>query len=238
MPTADCPDVRAYLRPKSHARTHPLPRGAFPDRHRLWRQRRAGAQDRNRRARLRPRGAQQPLGGFAPALQCRLWRQIARRLHAVIAFFEERRGRLYGFRWRDRADWKSCAPGATPAATDQAIGTGDGATTAFQLVKTYGAVYAPWTRTIAKPVAGSVLVAVDGAPLSEGWSCRRHHRHRDLRRRHRRRARRSPPAMNSTFRCASTATRWKSISRTSPPATFRRSRWWKSGCRQAASAAD
>ena len=59
-------------------------------------------------------------------------------LHALIAFFEERRGRLYGFRWRDRADWKSCAPDETPAADDQAIGTGDGATAAFQLVKTYG----------------------------------------------------------------------------------------------------
>jgi len=31
-------------------------------------------------------------------------------LHAVVAFFEERRGRLYGFRFRDRVDWKSCAP--------------------------------------------------------------------------------------------------------------------------------
>jgi uncharacterized protein (TIGR02217 family) len=30
-------------------------------------------------------------------------------LHAVIAFFEERRGRLYGFRFRDRADQRSCA---------------------------------------------------------------------------------------------------------------------------------
>ena len=28
-------------------------------------------------------------------------------LHSVIAFFEERRGRLYGFRFRDRTD---CAP--------------------------------------------------------------------------------------------------------------------------------
>lgn len=92
-------------------------------------------------------------------------------LHAVIAFFEERRGRLYGFRWRDRADWKSCAPGGTPSATDQAIATGDGATTAFQLMKTYGSVYAPWTRTIAKPVAGSVVVAVDGVPLAGGWIC-------------------------------------------------------------------
>src|SRR5689334_1780280 len=40
-------------------------------------------------------------------------------LHAVIAFFEERRGRLYGFRWRDRADWKSCAPSRPPAPSDQ-----------------------------------------------------------------------------------------------------------------------
>ena len=92
-------------------------------------------------------------------------------LHEAIAFFEERRGRLYGFRWRDRVDWKSCAPGATPAATDQAIGIGDGTTTNFQLVKTYGVTNAPWTRTIAKPVAGSILVAVDGTPLTEGWSC-------------------------------------------------------------------
>ena len=59
-------------------------------------------------------------------------------LHTLIAFFEERRGRLYGFRWRDRGDWKSCPPDETPAADDQAIGTGDGATAAFQLVKTYG----------------------------------------------------------------------------------------------------
>src|SRR5581483_3014062 len=65
-------------------------------------------------------------------------------LHAVIAFFEERRGRLYGFRWHVRADWRSCAPGATPAATDQTIGEGDGAMLAFQLVKTYGGSFAPY----------------------------------------------------------------------------------------------
>lgn len=83
-------------------------------------------------------------------------------LHAVITFFEERRGRLYGFRWRDHSDWKSCAPEGVPAAGDQAIGTGDGATATFQLVKTYGTAHAPWPREIKKPVAGSVLVAVAG----------------------------------------------------------------------------
>jgi uncharacterized protein (TIGR02217 family) len=89
-------------------------------------------------------------------------------LHAVVAFFEERRGRLYGFRWLDRVDWKSCAPAGTPAATDQAIGTGDGTTAAFQLARTYGGVHAPYARTIRKPVAGTVMVAVDGVPKVQG----------------------------------------------------------------------
>lgn len=89
-------------------------------------------------------------------------------LHDVIQFFEERRGRLYGFRWKDRTDFKSCAPQATPAAADQTIGTGDGAATAFQLRKTYGAEFAPYARDIAKPVAGTVLVAVDGVAQADG----------------------------------------------------------------------
>lgn len=82
-------------------------------------------------------------------------------LSAIVAFFEERRGRLYGFRWRDRLDWKSCAPSATPAANDQQIGIGDGATRVFQLGKLYGGLHAPYLRRITKPVAGSALVAVD-----------------------------------------------------------------------------
>ncbi|MGJ0510424.1 MAG: phage distal tail protein, Rcc01695 family [Methylocystis sp.] len=84
-------------------------------------------------------------------------------LSDVIAFFEERRGRLYGFRWRDRADFASCAPGASVAAGDQRIGVGDGAQRIFPLTKTYGGAFAPYVRSIAKPVAGSVRVAVDGA---------------------------------------------------------------------------
>src|SRR4051812_34471331 len=83
-------------------------------------------------------------------------------LHAVIAFFEERRGRLHGFRWKDWSDYKSCAPSATPSALDQEIGTGDGAAASFQLVKTYGSGFAPWTRSIIQPVAGTTLIAVDG----------------------------------------------------------------------------
>ena len=59
-------------------------------------------------------------------------------IHAVVSFFEERRGRLHAFRFRDAADWTSGAPGATPAATDQLLGTSDGTTATFQLVKRYG----------------------------------------------------------------------------------------------------
>jgi uncharacterized protein (TIGR02217 family) len=89
-------------------------------------------------------------------------------LSSVVAFFEERRGRLHGFRWRDRLDHASAAPGGAVTPLDQAIGTGDGAATAFQLAKTYGSVHAPYARVIAKPVAGSVRVAVAGVEQAQG----------------------------------------------------------------------
>ena len=77
---------------------------------------------------------------------------------ALTAFFEARRGRLYGFRFRDFADFKSCAPGEAVAATDQRIGTGVGARRSFGLSKAYG----DHERRIRKPVEGSVRVAVNG----------------------------------------------------------------------------
>ncbi|WP_296176529.1 DUF2460 domain-containing protein [uncultured Brevundimonas sp.] len=77
---------------------------------------------------------------------------------ALTAFFEARRGRLYGFRFRDFADFKSCAPGAAVAAGDQRIGTGDGTRRSFGLSKAYG----DHERRISKPVEGSVRVAVGG----------------------------------------------------------------------------
>jgi uncharacterized protein (TIGR02217 family) len=80
----------------------------------------------------------------------------------LLGFFEAREGRLYGFRFKDFADFKSCALNVSPAATDQVIGTGDGVTTAFQLVKAYGGV----VRDIAKPVSGTLKVAVDGVEVS------------------------------------------------------------------------
>lgn len=89
-------------------------------------------------------------------------------LQAVIAFFEERRGRLYGFRWRDRLDCCSAATGNVVSPLDQVIGIGDGTTSTFQLIKTYGGAFAPYARAIAKPVNGSVRVAVADSEMAAG----------------------------------------------------------------------
>ncbi|EHH02794.1 hypothetical protein ATCR1_23378 [Agrobacterium tumefaciens CCNWGS0286] len=83
-------------------------------------------------------------------------------LYEVLAFFEARRGELYGFRFRDPVDFKSCPPGETPAAIDQRIGTGDGVTAGFQLLKTYADAGGSFTRRIDKPAEGSVIVSVEG----------------------------------------------------------------------------
>ena len=87
-------------------------------------------------------------------------------IHLVIGFFEERRGRLHGFRWKDHLDFKSGAPGAAVSPLDQAIGTGDGAAARFQLVKRYGSGLRDYLRVITKPVAGSVRVAVGGQEVT------------------------------------------------------------------------
>ncbi|WP_232631669.1 DUF2460 domain-containing protein [Methylobacterium sp. Leaf118] len=89
-------------------------------------------------------------------------------LHAVLIFFEERRGRLYGFRYRDRVDHRSGPPSRAVAPTDQPLGLGDGTARVFALAKTYGAGPLPWRRTIAKPVVGSVRIAVDGIEVAGG----------------------------------------------------------------------
>lgn len=84
---------------------------------------------------------------------------------ALTAFFEARQGRLYGFRFRDFADFRSCAPSGTITPLDQGLGVGDGARTAFELSKRYGEGEAAPDRRIHKPVDGTVRVAVDGGEV-------------------------------------------------------------------------
>ena len=88
-------------------------------------------------------------------------------LGTLIAFFRARRGPAVGFRFRDPFDSSSAGMADAPGATDQLLGTGDGAATRFPLVKTYAGGEA---RRITRPVAGSVVVAVAGLPRASGWS--------------------------------------------------------------------
>jgi len=83
-------------------------------------------------------------------------------IETLIAFFEARRGQLFGFRWKDWSDFKSCLPNDTPAYEDQVIGTGDGVQNAWQLTKTYASGGHEYVRPIEKPVLGSVTMGIGG----------------------------------------------------------------------------
>lgn len=87
-------------------------------------------------------------------------------LNTLIAFFEARRGPLHGFRFRDFADDRSGLPDQPVTPADQLIGSGDGTTEAFQLVKRYGET----VRPILKPVEGTVAIAIDDTPAESGWN--------------------------------------------------------------------
>ncbi|GHA29297.1 glycoside hydrolase family 24 [Devosia pacifica] len=91
-----------------------------------------------------------------------------RDMQRLIAFFEERRGRFHGFRWHDAMDHASGEPMPTPF--DQALGTGDGTRTGFQLIKRYGLTFAPYDRPITKPRLETVRIAVNGDEITTGWA--------------------------------------------------------------------
>jgi len=82
-------------------------------------------------------------------------------LDALVAFFRARKGRAHGFRFKDWTDYK---------ATGQAVGTGNGTITTFQLIRTYSSGGATDVRTITKPVAGTVKVYLAGVQQMSGWS--------------------------------------------------------------------
>lgn len=87
-------------------------------------------------------------------------------LEEVMEFWEARRGQLYGFRWKDWADFKSCRISKQIEATDQLIDLGDGTKTIFQLVKRYISEGEEYIRPVRKPVAGTLVVAVAGVVVS------------------------------------------------------------------------
>ena len=80
-------------------------------------------------------------------------------MQTLVAFFEARRGQLYGFRFRDPMDHKA----------DGEIGTGDGVTAEFQLSKTYADAAGSWQRGITKPKVGTLVVKL-GTTLTTAFS--------------------------------------------------------------------
>ncbi len=80
---------------------------------------------------------------------------------AIIAFFRARGGRAQGFRFKDWSDYRAAA---------QALGTGDGVRTTFQLVKRYVSGGDEDARLITKPVAGTTKISLNGTPQTSGWS--------------------------------------------------------------------
>lgn len=96
--------------------------------------------------------------------------------NASITEFEEMldwlyamRGAAYAFRYKDWGDYRSSRGDTAVAFDDQVIGTGDGSTASFQLVKKYtkGLTY---TRDIKKPVSGTVVVGIGGAEQSGNFT--------------------------------------------------------------------
>ena len=74
----------------------------------------------------------------------------------VIAFFRARRGRAYGFRFRDWNDFE--ATGVALASTADPL--------VWQLRKQYASGPSSEQRTITKPEAGTVIVRINGNPVS------------------------------------------------------------------------
>lgn len=86
----------------------------------------------------------------------------------MIAFFEARQGQLYGFRWKDWSDYRSCSASDPTGFEDQQVGVGDGVETAFALSKTYASGGHSYVRPLSKLVGGTVSVGVAGVEVAEG----------------------------------------------------------------------
>lgn len=92
-------------------------------------------------------------------------------LATIKTFLMAREGAVHSFPYKDWTDYTSASTHiGTPANTDQVIGTGDGTTQDFQIVKRYTSGVSTIVRNISKPISGSVTVAFDGVNQAAGWS--------------------------------------------------------------------
>jgi uncharacterized protein (TIGR02217 family) len=90
-------------------------------------------------------------------------------IELVRDFFYARRGRAFGFRFKDWGDYQ-IGDYTSPEATAQDIGLGDDVTVAFQVYKRYTSGGVDFDRTIKKLVNGTVKVLLDGAVQVSGYT--------------------------------------------------------------------
>lgn len=81
-------------------------------------------------------------------------------LDILIAFFRARKGRAYGFRFKDWTDYQAT----------ETLGVGNGVQTQFQLIKRYTNGGVSEIRTIKKPVSGSIQVYKNAVLQTSGLS--------------------------------------------------------------------
>lgn len=95
--------------------------------------------------------------------------QTQEQVEELVDFFSARRGKAYGFRFKDWTDYRLPRWRDTPGdmAGIPILFTTTGTQTTFQLTKIYGDAGATYTRVIAKPVVGTVRMLNDGLPMIE-----------------------------------------------------------------------
>lgn len=74
-------------------------------------------------------------------------------MDTLRSWFYAMQGRAYGFRFKDWGDYEL---------VDEQIGTGDGTTAVFPIIKTYTVGLNNYTRRIFKPIATGLVVKVNG----------------------------------------------------------------------------
>jgi uncharacterized protein (TIGR02217 family) len=91
--------------------------------------------------------------GFKMVFTCPFMNITTQMAQVLKGAFYVARGRLYGFRFKDWADYR---------ATNEPLGISPAGSTPVQLVKTYEFGAESYTRPIRKPVAGTVTVRANG----------------------------------------------------------------------------
>lgn len=83
-------------------------------------------------------------------------------MEELLDFFYARRGKAYGFRFKDWADFQL---------VNETIALGDGATLEFQVIKTYEPDGYPFVRKIRKLNPNSIVVRINGAIQDQPDDC-------------------------------------------------------------------